>query len=150
MSEAEVRPAGKRGFTLIEVLVALLILAVGLLGLASLQLSASKSNSNSSLTTRALLIAQERMEELRTAPFDLVTESGWVFDRCQRVVQIATGPSTLQDFFHVGCEFDREDSDGDGQDDNVVLVVRVAYPAAANLVDPQIEIMSTRSSIDES
>lgn len=57
------------GFTLIEVMIALVILAVGLLGLAALQLTAVKSNAFSSEMTYATMKAQEYAEVFKNLPF---------------------------------------------------------------------------------
>jgi type IV pilus assembly protein PilV len=57
------------GFTLLEVMIALVILSVGLLGLAALQLVAVKSNSFSSEMTYATMIAQQQIESLKSLPF---------------------------------------------------------------------------------
>ncbi len=57
------------GFTLLEVMIALVILAVGLLGLAALQLVAVKSNAFSSEMTYATMIAQQQAEALKSLPF---------------------------------------------------------------------------------
>jgi prepilin-type N-terminal cleavage/methylation domain-containing protein len=60
-------PASKKsqsGFTLVELLVAVMILAVGLLGLAQLQVSAIKANSQSATTTAATAIAQRYIERI--------------------------------------------------------------------------------------
>jgi len=55
----------KNGFTLIEVLIGMVILAVGLLAIAGMQISSVKSNSFSSNLTRASILAQDRLEGLR-------------------------------------------------------------------------------------
>ena len=55
---------GQSGFSLAELLVAMLILAVGLLGLAELQITAMKANSKSGAVTNALLVAQSLIEEV--------------------------------------------------------------------------------------
>lgn len=55
----------QKGFTLIEILVALLILAVGLLGTASLLLLSMKSNQSASQRTQASLLAYDLAERMR-------------------------------------------------------------------------------------
>lgn len=52
------------GFSLVELLVAVVILAVGLLGLAQLQVSAIKTNSQSTTSTAAAGLAQKVVEEV--------------------------------------------------------------------------------------
>ena len=54
-----------RGFTLVEVLVAILILTVGLLGMAALTVGIIKGNKLSSDLTTATTLAQDKMEDLR-------------------------------------------------------------------------------------
>lgn len=54
-----------RGSSLIEVLVTLLIFAVGLLGFAALQLNALQSTADSSQRSQAVWIAQELAERMR-------------------------------------------------------------------------------------
>jgi type IV pilus assembly protein PilV len=53
------------GFTLLEVMVALLILSVGLLGLAGLQIAGLRSNQNSYYRLQATLLAQDLSERMR-------------------------------------------------------------------------------------
>ena len=52
------------GFSLIELLVAVVILAIGLLGLAQLQVTAIKTNAQSTTSTAATAIAQSVVEEI--------------------------------------------------------------------------------------
>lgn len=63
------------GFSLLEVLIALLILAVGLLGMASLTLHSMKSNQSSYQRTQASLLAYDMAERLRLNP-TIATGSG--------------------------------------------------------------------------
>lgn len=53
------------GFTLLEVMIALVVLAIGLLGLASLQIMAIKGNSYGQQMTVASTLAQSQLEQLR-------------------------------------------------------------------------------------
>lgn len=59
-----------QGFSLVEVLVALVILGVGLLGLARLQLGMLSGTAESVLYDSAIRLAEDKLESLR---FDLVT-----------------------------------------------------------------------------
>lgn len=60
----------ERGFTLIEVLIATTLLAVGILGVTKLQLSFMQSNTKASIVTTGSAQAQSVIEELLTVPFD--------------------------------------------------------------------------------
>lgn len=55
----------ERGFTLIEVLIALLVLAVGLLGMASLMMTSLQSSQSAYLRSQASLLAQDLVERMR-------------------------------------------------------------------------------------
>ncbi|MGY4490696.1 type IV pilus modification protein PilV [Pseudomonas sp. TE3610] len=58
------KPAQK-GFSLIEVLVALLVMAIGLLGAAAIQLNALKYTDSSALRTQASFIAYDMLDRIR-------------------------------------------------------------------------------------
>jgi len=59
-----------KGFTLIEVLITLVIMAVSLLALAALMGTTTKSNSYGSHITEAATFAQDKLEELRAIPWE--------------------------------------------------------------------------------
>ena len=55
---------GSQGFTLMEVLIAIVILSVGLLGMASLTVGIIKGNAFSKNASTATTLAQDKMEEI--------------------------------------------------------------------------------------
>jgi Tfp pilus assembly protein PilV len=72
-----VRPAegGARGFTLAETVIALLILMVAGLGVASLFAYSITNNSRTRDRELAMAVAQTRLEYLRSIPFDVTTRA---------------------------------------------------------------------------
>jgi type IV pilus assembly protein PilV len=64
-----------KGFSLIEVLVALVILSVALLALAGLMVTTTRVNSFGGHLTEAVTFAQQRLEELRVASYNTVVSS---------------------------------------------------------------------------
>jgi prepilin-type N-terminal cleavage/methylation domain-containing protein len=58
-----------QGFTLIEVMIALVILAVGLLALMAMQIVSIKANAFSSEMTYSTMLAQQQLETLKNLPF---------------------------------------------------------------------------------
>jgi type IV pilus assembly protein PilV len=56
------------GFSLLEVLIALLILSIGLLGLAALQTTGLRSNQMASMRTRATEVAYDITDRMRANP----------------------------------------------------------------------------------
>ena len=80
----------QKGFTLIEVLISLIIFAVGLLAIAGMQITSIKGNHFSSNVTQAAVLAQNKLEYLKNLPFEdpkldggqppeQINESGIVF-----------------------------------------------------------------------
>ena len=69
MKRLRFKPAQQQGFSLIEVLIALFVLGVGLLGLARLQISMLGSTAESVLHDSAIRLAEDKLEALR---FELV------------------------------------------------------------------------------
>jgi len=62
-----------KGFTLIEVLIALVILSVAFLALAGLMVQTTKNNSFGGRITEAATFAQDRLEELRATSWVAIT-----------------------------------------------------------------------------
>ena len=58
------------GFTLIEVLIGMSIFAIGMLGVANLQLMTVRNTTIGDVTSQATMLANQKMEELKTLAFD--------------------------------------------------------------------------------
>ena len=56
---------GQRGFTLLEVLIAVVILSVGLLGLAALQATSLKSNHHSLIRSQIAILSYDMIDRMR-------------------------------------------------------------------------------------
>ena len=63
----------RRGFTLVELIAAILILVVGVLGLASTAAVVMRQITGSQMQTRAAVVAQSRFERLRSVNCALAT-----------------------------------------------------------------------------
>lgn len=57
----------KKGFTILEVFIAITLLAIGMMALATLQSSGIRGNDLGNRTTQALTLAQDKLEELINA-----------------------------------------------------------------------------------
>jgi Tfp pilus assembly protein PilV len=62
-----------RGFLLIEVLIALVILSISLLAFAALMATTTRNNSSGNHLTEAATLAQDMLEQLRAMPYGMIT-----------------------------------------------------------------------------
>ena len=65
----------KKGFSLIEVLVALVILSIAILATAGLMVTTTKNNSFGKNMTEAATLAQDKMEELLVTPWGNISNN---------------------------------------------------------------------------
>ena len=85
----------ERGFSLIEVMIALVIFSIGILAVAQLQFWNIRNNTTGNITTIATLLARQKMEELKSQadvttlnsdadadnPIDAAGQAGGIFTR---------------------------------------------------------------------
>jgi type IV pilus assembly protein PilV len=97
-----------KGFTLIEVLIALAIFSIGILAVANMQFWSVKNNTTGNLTTLAAMLARVRMEELKSVsdiatlvdgadpnnPIDADGNPGGIFNRSWTVTDPLGGGVT--------------------------------------------------------
>jgi Tfp pilus assembly protein PilV len=74
-SRSKERPSHEQGFTLLETAIALVIMMIVGLGVASLFSYATRANSSADDRELAMALGQKRMEMLRTIPFTTLTRN---------------------------------------------------------------------------
>jgi type IV pilus assembly protein PilV len=111
------------GFTLIEILVAISIFAVGALAVASLQISSGKSNRTGSEITMAANLASDQLERLMTLPFD---------DDDLKTDPIENPHVDNQDKYDIQWVVTDTDLDADGFDDAKIINLTVAWNGYLN------------------
>ncbi len=73
LSRRRRRPGSQKGFSLIEIMIAMAITLVALTGLMALYVSLLKGNDNASRATEASAFAKETLEEVRSTSFTTLT-----------------------------------------------------------------------------
>jgi prepilin-type N-terminal cleavage/methylation domain-containing protein len=61
--------ADNQGFTLIEVMIAMVILLVGMLSVAAMQTKSTNSNTSANRSTRGFVWCSDRLERLKSLPY---------------------------------------------------------------------------------
>ncbi|GHD48540.1 type IV pilus assembly protein PilV [Marinobacter persicus] len=77
---ATTNPASLKGFTLIEILVTLFIVAIGLLGLAALVLEGMRNNQGAYLRTQATVLAYDMADRMRANKSNVTDYAGFSTD----------------------------------------------------------------------
>ena len=65
--------AGDSGFSLLEMLIAMTILAIGLLGMATLQIAAIRGNTFGIRNTEATALIEDKVEEFKSTPYESIS-----------------------------------------------------------------------------
>ncbi len=113
---------GRHGFTLVEIMVAVVILAIGLLGMAAMTIMVIRGNRMAVRQTNATNLAQQLMERLKDVPFASLGSDGacgsivfgWSDYVCVEEVDAQgqpapSGPFTYKRYLRV-CDSSSDDS----------------------------------------
>ena len=76
--EKQLRQHSENGFTLIETMIAIGILSIGILAVASMQITAFQGNRAARRQTEAVCLAAQRLEALMALPYDDARLAGGV------------------------------------------------------------------------
>ena len=106
----------ENGFTLIEMLIAISIFAIGFLAVASLQISAGKNNRTASEITAAVNVASDQMEQLLSLASD------------DSDLDPATNPHLdNQGKYNIQWDVTDTDLNSDGVDDSKIINLTVSW-----------------------
>ena len=84
-----------RGFTLVEVLVSMVILSIGLLGIAKLMLFSSRSNDSAYLRSQATELAYEILDNMRANRQEAINNPATYVTAAGAVATTAAPPGTI-------------------------------------------------------
>lgn len=86
------RKRGSSGFTLLEIMIALSLLAIGLLSLAAMQITAMQYGSRGRHLTKAAAVAEDKMELLMRKTWDDLDPTAWT-SPSETVSELIQGPA---------------------------------------------------------
>lgn len=118
----------QRGFTMIEVLVAVLILAIGLLGVAGVQLLSMQQTSNANKRSVATLYAQDLAERMRANGDSNLNASD--LSTIETNMKKSLGPGSEVDvaingsFAEIEIKWNERDSFAEGNESTQTLTMR--------------------------
>jgi type IV pilus assembly protein PilV len=116
-------PIDDRGFTFVELLIVIGIFSIGILAVASMQVTTIHANSSARMSGEATVLAANKIEELMASDYDTDAD-------------LNPGSHTLdQGAYSIDWVVTDSDIDGDGTDDSktVVVTVRCANPNAKDV-----------------
>jgi len=118
-----------KGFTIIEVLIAMAIFAIGILGVATMQISSINGNASVRKYSEAAAFAQDQIELLMSAPFSTMPMPAAASPSISiSGADIMKDGYTVRTAYWIDIDADGEDDaniDMDGDGDNDILRIEV-------------------------
>jgi type IV pilus assembly protein PilV len=126
---------GRQGYTLIEILIAMAVFAIGVLAIFSMQMTATSSNALARGVTENYTAAMDKVEELLTLPYD----------------DAELDPDPGVQPHSAATDADGIDNDGDGQIDEAgeLGYITLSWEVWENIVHDQ-NIKSVRVTVSSS
>jgi len=84
------RDGSARGLTLLEVMIALVILSIGLLALSGMQITSIQANSSGFKSTTAISLADQRMQQLKYLSFSSASLTAGIHAETPMTVSVGT------------------------------------------------------------
>ena len=125
--QVEKSEAREQGFTLVEVMIAMLLLLIGMTGVALAQIQALRSNNNSAQRSKALYLAEEQLENFHAMSFinGALAVGGVVQDPANPIQLNPTNPEDLTLYYRCWEIFPNNPRPGVS---TINIEVRVADP----------------------
>ncbi|WP_347273077.1 prepilin-type N-terminal cleavage/methylation domain-containing protein [Candidatus Kuenenia sp.] len=73
-------PHDNAGFSLIEIMISIAIIAIGLFAVMSVLIIVVKGNAHSNKSTTAMTLAQDKLEDLRNMDYDQITGTYTIYN----------------------------------------------------------------------
>lgn len=90
MKNGQPEKTGESGFSLVEVMIAMVVLLIGLLGLSLTYTSAVKYNAGNNLRLQSLAVLQQEVEQMRSAKFTPTATDAILLGGIKNVKTVAT------------------------------------------------------------
>jgi type IV pilus assembly protein PilV len=84
------RRSTQRGLTLLEVMIALVILSIGLLALSGMQMTSIRANGSGFKSTTAVSLADQRLQQLKNLPFSNASLTAGTHTETPMTVSVGT------------------------------------------------------------
>jgi type IV pilus assembly protein PilV len=139
-------PSTGSGFTIIEVLIAIFVLTVGLLGVAGMQMIGLKNNNNAALRTQAVFLAQDIADRMRANPGALATYAAT--PNCASVCSPGSGCSPAELANYDRCAWDDAVSQLPGGQGQITSLANNVYQVTIMWDDQKTGVTGTGCSGD--